>query len=401
MMTFRHITHFRPGPRRAKIRLRVPSWVKANTLVGAIGIFVGLYVYSSAALAEVEDDVNQDDGNSVYRISSLSRGVNANFSIDSVTNIDSQLEFSSPKDPSRFDEAVIPEAVWSLDASIGDPPDRISGGLGSETHIISGSGLESIGSWKNKAAASFSSYERPYSLLLPPPFQVASCGGSSAEHSDLAYCSARHKNSRYRVNGTNSLQGNDPSTSTTPDTDNSIISPDSDSSSSAATQSNLGPLTPPIANTPLWQGVFSPLTSPFPSAPLRQGDLTLQDQCNTAPCLTVQVDTDPPTMQLSSTGTAPALLTVIVPPPDSPTPPIDGLAPSIDSSPPEYTSPPISVDVPGPVSDVPPVFTPPAQKPIPEASTWTMTVIGFSIVVCIFGTKRKNRRQSDLYCRYI
>ena len=390
MMTFWHITHFQPGPRRAKMRLRVPSWVKANTLVGAIGIFVGLYGYSSAALAEVEDDVNQDDGNSVYKISSLSRGVNANFSIDSLTNIDSQLEFSSPKDPSRFDEAVIPEAVWSLDSSIGDQPDRVSGGLGSETHIIFGNGLESIGFWKNKTT-SFSSYERPYSLLPPPLFQVASCGGSSAEHSDLAYCSERHKNSHYSANDTNSLQGDDPSTSTMPDADNGIISADSDSSSTAATQSNLGPLTPPIANAPLWRGVFSPLTSPFPGAPLRQEDLTLQDQCNTVPCLTVQVDTGPPAMQFNSTGTAPARLTDIVPPPDSPTPPIDGLVPSIDSSPPEYMSPPISGDVPGPVSDVPPVFTPPAQKPIPEASTWTMTVIGFSIIVCIFGRKRRTR----------
>jgi hypothetical protein len=345
---------------------------KTNPLVNIIGIFLGVYVYSSAAFAEVEEEPNQDEGKSSYSIITLSRGTTTtNLSVDGIINMDSQLEFPSSNDPDRFDEVLIPETVWSLDGSIGDHPGRVSGGFGSETHIFGGN-LEHTGFWNN-AIDDFRGDKEKYSLLPPSQFQVASCGGGSAEHSNLDYCTDRDKNSSNSVSNADTLHG-DPSTSTTPDTDNTVISPNGASSSSPVTQSNFALVTPAIA-----------------SIPLRQWDLTLQDPCDAAPlsCLTIPIDQ--PAIQFSSTTTAPGVLTVSFPPADSPTPPIGDLTPPIDPSPLEVLPPPISVDVPGLGFDSPPVFTPPPQKPIPEISTWAMTVIGFSIVVLVFGTKRKNR----------
>ena len=40
---------------------------------------------------------------------------------------------------------------------------------------------------------------------------------------------------------------------------------------------------------------------------------------------------------------------------------------------------------------LPPVFPSQPLKPIPEASTWVMTIIGFSIMAFAFGKKRRSR----------
>jgi hypothetical protein len=389
MMTFRHIAHFWLGPQGDEMRVRA-SWPrtlervshiggsgfdqisKANTLVGIVGIFVGLYVYSSVALAEVEEEINKDDeDNYSYSIIELPRGTVANFSVDSIINIDRQPEFISSKDPTRFDEVLIPDAVWGLDASMGAHSNRVSDGFGWETHIISGVDLEMTGYWTN-TIVDFRDGKGEYSLLPPPQFQVASCGGASAERSDLEHCNDRDNNSSQGLSNATTRQP-DTSTSTTPDTNNTVILSNGDSPSSLNTQSNF------------------PQPAPFVASMVRQlGNLTLQDPCDAAPVSCLTIYTDQPAMQFSSTTTAPALLTVSVPPPGLPIPPIDDLTPPIDPSPPENPPSPISVDFPGPGLDVP-VFSLQPQKPIPEIPTWAMTVIGFGIVLFVFGTKRKNR----------
>lgn len=384
MMTFRHTAHFRLGPRgRRNACLDLIN--NKHLLSCLIGISAGLYVYSSAAFAEVEEETNQDEGKSSYSITALSHGTIANFSFDNFTNIDNQSELTWSKELNRFDEALIPEAVWALDANMEARPGRISGGVGSQTYTVFGGGLESMGFWTNEIV-DFRDEKTRYSLL-PPQFQVASCGGSSSEHSDLDYCTNMDNNSDHDVGNANTSQRDSNSnTSTGSDTDSSVNS------------SSIAPSPSPIS-----QPSFAPFISPLPSMSL-QGDLTLQDPCNAASgsCLsTVTVDESAiqfsleTTAQFSSTTTAPALVTVSVPisgpPSDSPTPSIGDLAPPSDSPPPQVTTPPISVDAPGPGSDWPLDVTPPSQRPIPEASTWTMTVIGFSVVVFIFGTKRKNR----------
>jgi hypothetical protein len=92
---------------------------------------------------------------------------------------------------------------------------------------------------------------------------------------------------------------------------------------------------------------------------------------------------------------------------DSQAPPIDDLTPPIDvlAAPIDVLAPPINLalpvappptqltflDNPEPGPDLAPVFMPPPLKPIPEASTWVMTIIGFGIMIFVFMKKRQPR----------
>src|SRR5271169_6267654 len=234
MMTFRHrhIVDADPPGRRMLARVSSLSslepqfngWSrfnlssKARVFFGIISVFAGTYAYSSSAMAEVEEDTSQEINKPGYSTPTLSNDITANLLIDNYTNEDmvrylstldsfhneadlvnrdaetytgSHPAFSSSTNPHGIDDALIPETVWSLDASSGTHLDHIPGGPGSDIYAVFGGRPEinnfwigaSFGWWANKNTDGASGL-----LVAPPKFQVASCGGSSAEHSDLDYC---------------------------------------------------------------------------------------------------------------------------------------------------------------------------------------------------------------------
>jgi hypothetical protein len=216
--------------------------------------------------------------------------------------------------------------------------------------------------------------------LLPVPplqFQVASCGGSHAEHRDLDYCSLGEDVLRKAIEQ-QSLSDANAGNTALEDANDNANSPKDVSSSNANDQSTPSLTTPtPVANPPPHSGLIA------------------LDPCGGASGVCAIVD-----LGLAAT---PIDLPIV----DSPTPPIDDLAPAIDfpASPIEVLAPPIDVLAPGappptqvtsldhpePVLDPPPLFTPQPLKPIPEASTWVMTIIGFSIIAFTFRKKRRPR----------
>ena len=160
------------------------------------------------------------------------------------------------------------------------------------------------------------------------------------------------------------------------DANNNVSSPkDASSSSNANDQST------PSLSTP------TPVANPPP-----HGGLIALDPCGGASGVCAIVD-----LGLAVT---PIDLPIV----DSPPPPIDDLAPTIDvlAPPIDVLAPPIDVlappptqvtvlDNPEPESGLPPLFTPQPLKPIPEASTWVMTITGFSIIAFTFRKKRRPR----------
>jgi hypothetical protein len=119
--------------------------------------------------------------------------------------------------------------------------------------------------------------------------------------------------------------------------------------------------------------------------PQLQGGLIALDPCDgtSGVCVIVLgvtpidlpiVDSSPPLI-----GDLPPTIDVLAPPIDVLAPPIDVLAPPI--------IPVTVVTNPGP----PPLFPPEPLKPIPEASTWVMTITGFSIIAFTFRKRRRPR----------
>ena len=139
----------------------------------------------------------------------------------------------------------------------------------------------------------------------------------------------------------------------------SLSSSDASASDLSAQPIITAPFTPAIADKSLLQGTLSVL-----------GPCDVSASCASALIEPLETPIDAPALE------PPALIADLTPSPYPETP-----APS----------PIIYVDNPGPISDLPPVFAPQPLKPIPEASTWVMTVIGFSIMAFLFGKKRRPR----------
>jgi hypothetical protein len=350
---------------------------RRRTFYGVVGSLIGIYLNSTAALAEVEE-VRRDPGGSI----------NSSLSIDPLPDDDDNI---SEKDLVKFhlDEDLVPEAVWSLHNNVPVRLDRIRDGVESPVDTGAGAHFDSPTSWIRTSYALWignSMYTSGGLLPVPPlQFQVASCGGSHAERRDLDHCSLggdvlRQEIEEQSLSDTNN--GNNASEDA-----NDIASSSKDvSSSSNANDQSTSSLSTPIA-----------MANPQP-----QGGLIAPDPCGGASAVCAIVD-------LGLPGTPIDLPTVDSPPPliddlaltiDVPALPIDVLPPPIDvlappTNPPlPVAPPPIPVPVlddPGRGADLPPLFTSPPVKPIPEASTWVMTITGFSIIALAFRKKRRPR----------
>jgi hypothetical protein len=345
---------------------------------GIVGSLIGIYLNSTAALAEVEE-VSKDLVRSSTSISTLPSSLSIELLMDNYDDISNEnvLKF-------HLDEDIIPDTVWSLHNNSQVHLDRIRDGV--ETPIDTGTGdrFDSPSSWIRTAFALWigNSMYTSGGLLPAPPlqFQVASCGGSHAEHGDLDYCSIRDDVLRQEIEQRNLSEANDGNT-TLAANDNLDSPKDVSSSSNANDQST------PSLSTP------TPVANPPP-----QGGFIALDPCGGASGVCAIVD-------LGLAGT-PIDLPIV----DTPPPPIDVLVPLIDVLAPPVVAPPIDVlappvlalgvpaptpvtllDNPEPGAGLPPLFTPPPLNAIPEASTWVMTITGFSILAFTFRKKRRPR----------
>ena len=196
-----------------------PLGNKARGFFGIVGLFIGIYAHSPCALAAVEEDASQDQSEYDYRIPTLSRELMTNLLInnyDNITNEDidkylsildgsgsesqaarhstdtyvgSHYKFIYSTNPNGSGDSLIPEAVWSFDVSTGTHLDRIPGELGSDINAVFGNRIESIKLWTEENLNLWNDtdiYVVP--LVTSLHFQVANCGGNSAEHSNLDYC---------------------------------------------------------------------------------------------------------------------------------------------------------------------------------------------------------------------
>jgi hypothetical protein len=381
--------HFRGSPNFRLDR-------KARVALGVVGIFAGAYACLSSAVAEVEEATGQGVGSSGYSATTLSDNTNTTLIIDRANDEDISTylsninnshgdigyshvnmevytsehpEFSPSKNLNGFDDALIPETVWSLDGSAGDHLDRIPGGPGTEIYTAFGGRPGITGFW---VSATFGSWggDNTYKTLdvLLPQFQVASCGGSSAERSNLAYCNnaaliAAQLADQPQKSGQNSsnsgaqqANSNGPSSSVAP-------------ASNSSAPSNVAALAPAPPAQPLLPEMLSLLGScGDPSASCTIVLINLPETL---------VDTPSPSFLAS--------------PIEELTPPIEELTPPSD--PPDSEAPPLSpivfVSDPEPVLDLSP--PPDPLKPIPEAPTWVMTITGFTVMFFVFGKKRRPR----------
>jgi hypothetical protein len=194
-------------------------------------------------------------------------------------------------------------------------------------------------------------------------FQVASCGGNAPERRDLDRCD-------YRFSKTDQIS-DAPKGPIQANGDDTAISSNNNNSEPANGLNNgstTGPATPdgrlntvrnlsPQTN----EALFSAPDWRYGALAAWVGDMTasIDDSADS----TVPVDAS--TMPI-----------------DSQTAPIIGLTLPPDLSPPD--TPPYV----GSGSGWPPL---PPSEPIPEASTWVMTITGFGIMVFVFGKKRRSR----------
>ena len=373
-----------------------------------VGIVVGITVSSSSTLAKVEEAVSEDGLKSDHSDYDLTDGLIVHFLTNnsdsdedySIGNrFNDRIEFRQyntdngnsttgrhdtgrhdkpdlSKNLDSFGKVFIPEAVWSSDVSTGVDLDRISGQFGTEFDTVFSGGQKNAGLW-TKAVPSLwpdNNGDRPSDVLWLSPLQiqVASCGGDAAEHSNLEFC---------HIGGNSAIQADDNSTKPEQSNSNGTVAAQVGSSnivllsvvsaSNQESQSDISLITPAIANKLVQQDNLIVLSALF-------------GQCDdvSAACATIQIDPstapiDSPTAPIDS-PTAPT---------DPPTAPIDYPAVPIDSPappdpPPAY--PVISVGDPGPILDPLPISTPPlVASPVPETSTWVMTMIGFFIMVLV------------------
>ena len=253
-----------------------------------------------------------------------------------------------------------PRRSGVLDVNSGVHLDRIAGEPGSETYAVFDEDLESTVFWSRATLGLWNDNHTdgvPGALITPPQFQVASCGGSAAEGSSLVYCNS----SDIKNNGNSAMKVDDKSDSATQSTSSNVALSSGTSSSSPVTPSNIAPF--------------------VPTRLLMSGDLTLLGQCDGVSMVCAPIHINPPATVIDSSAPESPVPLIDSSAPESPTPPIGDLTPPIDPSPPEVVPPnQIFVDDPGL-----------GQRPIPEAPTWVMTTIGFSIVALFFRSKKRGR----------
>jgi hypothetical protein len=334
-----------------------------------VGSLIGIYLNSTAALAKVEE-VSKDLGGSSNSISTLPSGLLIDHLADDYDNV-------SDKDVVKFhlDEDLVPEAVWSLHDNGQIHLGRIRGKVESPIDTGTGTHFDIQNSWIRTSFALWigdSMYTSGGLLSVPPiQFQVASCGGSHAERRDLDYCSIGDDVLRQQIEQqilSDPNEGN-----TTIENANNNVSSSKDVSSS----SNANDQPTPSLSTPT-----------LVANPQRQGGLIALDPCDGASGVCAIVDRGLPVLPI--VDSAPPPIDDLAPTIDVLAPPIDVLAPPIDVLAPPPTQVPI-LDNPEPEPGLTPIFAPQPLKPIPEASTWVMTIIGFSLMAFAFRKKRRPR----------
>lgn len=367
---------------------------KVRALLGLVSLLTGIYVYSSSAVAEVEEDTDQGENKSSFVSATLSHALTIDFLINNYDNITiedvakyllilndpssaagsvhpesgtfpgSHYKFVYPAGSNEADSPLIPTAVWSLDTSTGVHLDHMSPGLGSETYTVFAGRRQSPFFWSKGHPGLWTDNPDggdPQLLITPQNFQVANCGGNSAEHSNLDYCINKKDKSNQQDDKSNQNQLNTKSSQ--------IQSTNIDDTLSAASTSIISSNGSNISSVS-----FS-----IPDDLISQEGITFIVPCDSVsePCVISKMDQ--PT-------------TVINPPtPNSPTPlsddPNSPIVPSpLEVLPPEVLapSPVVSVDDPGL-----PAFTPPPPvASVPEAPTWVMTILGFSVVAFIYRNRR-------------
>jgi hypothetical protein len=357
---------------------------RRRTFYGIVGSLIGIYLNSTAALAAVEE-VSKDLGGLSNGISTLSSSLSIDHLADDYDNI-------PDKDVVKFhlDEDLVPEAVWSIHNNSPVHLGRIRDGVESSIDTGAGTRFDSPGSWIRTAFALWignSMYTSGGSLSVHPlQFQVASCGGNHAEHRDLDYCSISDDVLMQKIEQQILSDANEGNTLAT----DNVNSPKDVSSSSNANDQSTPSLSTPtlVANPPPRGGLIA--LDPCGGAP---GVCALVDLGLTATPIDMPIFDSPAPL---SGDLAPAIdvlappIDVPPPPIDVPAPPIDVLAPPIDVLAPPPTQ--VTVlNIPEPESGLTPIFTPQPLKPIPEVSTWVMTIIGFSLMAFAFRKKRRPR----------
>jgi len=350
------------------------------------------------AIAEVEDASDEPDF--VYKY------IGSSFSIDFIISLFASDDSGTLFNPTKITEydqnnrdstarghvesdvsenlnsflgARIPDAVWSLDASTGAHLDHISSDFGSELETTREAAQEGTDLW-TRARLSFalednnsSNYHSIPDVLpiaipdnLPIAMQVASCGGSSAEHIDLDYCDI--------VSNSTKQPGTNPSSSNTAAI---VTTQDISSSISSSTTSTSGQETQVLAIPPT---ILNNVTSGDVVDLSDLGDPCVDTSSSCAITPTALIDSlTGPTDPLSAPSDP---LAVPLDPPIAPTyPPVPAVSPTSIIPP----TPVIPVGdlgaIPGPlITSTPPLVA----SPVPETSTWIMMIIGFglAIVVC-------------------
>jgi hypothetical protein len=407
---------------------------EARTFFRLGGIVVGLAIGSSSTstLAEVEEAARQDEFISDYSGSAPTYNVIVNSIVNNYYNITNQVdEYPTPanifnngtefiqyntenasagrgnnsdlsKNVNSFGDVFVPEAVWSLDVSTGVHLDHLSGEFGSEFGTTLGGRIKNADFWTRAIPSLWTDKNAGITSDVPPflplQLQVASCGGNSAEHSDLDLCSIDYNDASQSVVNPNESRQYDG----TP----TIIPPDSTSTSSSSTyissnytlDSSNATSVPSQEPQPDTSQGLSSLIPPSVNNAVPQSNLidisALSDYCDdgSASCGTLRAwdhrhrfaadDIDPPTAPTNSPAEPMDSPTL---PTDPWTAPIEYPTAPIDSPTPPDLPPPtpvISVGDPGPVSEPLPISAPPLiASPVPETSTWIMMMFAFGIMV--------------------
>jgi hypothetical protein len=340
---------------------------------GIVGSLIGIYLNSTAALAEIEE-VSKDFGGSIRSILTPPSGLSIDPLADEYDNI-------SDKDLAKFhlDEELVPDAVWSLHNNSPVHLDRIRDGVESPIDTGTGARFDNPTSWIRTAFALWignSMYTSGDLFPVPPlQFQVASCGGSHAERRNLDHCSMGDDVLSQEIEQQDLSGANEGNTAA----NDNVSSPKDVSSSSSANGQSTPSLSAP-----------TPVANPPP-----QGALIAPDLCGAAlgVCAIVDLGLPETPIDLPIVDSLPPPIDDLALTIDVLAPPIDVLAPPTNlllPLPPRPT-PVIVLNNPEPESGLPPIFTPEPLKPIPEASTWVMTIIGFSLMTFAFRKKRRPR----------
>jgi hypothetical protein len=350
----------------------------ARTISSAIGIVLGITVGSSPTLAEVEEAASPDEVQLDYNGLPHTRS----FAFDLMGSTETQREgydtlfnIGNNTLTNGLDDVLIPEAVWSLDASSGVHLDRVYGEFPLKMHSGTVDRQEASDLWKSAIPAMWTvEGASDGSQFIQFPLQVASCGGTIAERNDLEYCNYSY-NLIKNVSTSSSTTKNIESNTTK---DSNIILSNTKTTSIPPTQSDTSDaLTTNSSIRSLMTG----------------GNLIDLSNLSNEYCDKILASCANFAMQLPTVPIDPAVSPIYLAttPTDLTTTPIDPLTVEIDR--PTLSPDIMSIGDSGSISGSSPIYvSPAATSAIPETSTWTMTIIGIGIVALVSVGRTSRRR---------